>query len=84
VWLGVAPARLPAAGRQLARHSGTKLLSAATGRFNLVGHVVLPHRTDVFRYTAEVVGALPGLIASEITLHLATLKHAWTKMTIPS
>ncbi|MFI6359667.1 Lrp/AsnC family transcriptional regulator [Streptomyces sp. NPDC050743] len=84
VWLSVEPDRLDAAGRQLARHTGTKLLSAATGRFNLVGHVVLPHRTDVFRYTAEVVGALPGLIASEITLHLATLKHAWTKMTIPS
>ncbi|WUD78617.1 Lrp/AsnC family transcriptional regulator [Streptomyces sp. NBC_00510] len=84
VWLSVEPDRLDAAGRQLARHAGTKFLSAATGRFNLVGHVVLPHRTDVFRYTAEVAGALPGLVASEITLHLATLKHAWTKMTIPA
>ncbi|MER6436014.1 Lrp/AsnC family transcriptional regulator [Streptomyces sp. NPDC001185] len=83
VWLSVEPDRLDAAGRQLARHSGTKLLSAATGRFNLVGHVVLPHRSDLFRYTGEILGALPGLIASEITLHLATLKHAWTRMAAP-
>ncbi|MFJ5222935.1 Lrp/AsnC family transcriptional regulator [Streptomyces sp. NPDC088400] len=80
VWLSIEPDRLDAAGRQLARHSGTKFLAAATGRFNLVGHMVLPRRTDLFRYTGEVIGALPGLNASDVTVHLATLKGAWTRL----
>lgn len=80
LWLSIEPGRLGAAGRQLAEHPGTKFLAAATGRFNLVGHMVLPRRTDLFRYTDEVIGALPGLDASDITLHLVTLKGAWTRM----
>ncbi|MEU5838065.1 Lrp/AsnC family transcriptional regulator [Streptomyces diacarni] len=81
VWLSIEPDRLDAAGRRLAAHPGTKFLSAATGRFNLVGHMVLPRRADLFRYTSEVIGALPGLHASDITLHLATLKYSWHRMT---
>ncbi|MFJ8791263.1 Lrp/AsnC family transcriptional regulator [Streptomyces sp. NPDC102462] len=80
LWLSIEPDRLDAAGRQLARHPGTKFLGAATGRFNLVGHMVLPRRVDLFRYTSDVIGALPGLIASDITLHLATLKYSWHRM----
>ena len=80
LWLSIEPGRLEAAGRQLAEHPGTKFLAAATGRFNLVGHMVLPRRTDLFRYTDDVIGALPGLVASDITLHLVTLKGAWTRM----
>lgn len=80
VWLSIEPDRLDAAGRRLARHPGTKFLGAATGRFNLVGHMVLPHRSDLFRYTSDVIGSLPGLIASDVTLHLATLKYSWHRM----
>lgn len=80
VWLSIEPDQLDAAGRQLARHPGTKFLAAATGRFNLVGHMVLPRRTDLFPYTGEVIGALPGLNASDVTVHLATLKGAWTRL----
>ncbi|MCA1226251.1 Lrp/AsnC family transcriptional regulator [Saccharopolyspora sp. 6M] len=78
LWLSIHPGRLDAAGRQLAAHPGTKFLAAATGRFNLVGQMVLPAKADLFRYTDEVIGTLPGLHASDITLHLATLKRAWT------
>ncbi|CAM5564036.1 AsnC family transcriptional regulator OS=Streptomyces gougerotii OX=53448 GN=asnC PE=4 SV=1 [Streptomyces diastaticus subsp. diastaticus] len=42
--------------------------------------MVLPRRTDLFRYTGEVIGALPGLNASDVTVHLATLKGAWTRL----
>jgi DNA-binding Lrp family transcriptional regulator len=80
LWLSIEPGRLEAAGRRLAAHPGTKFLAAATGRFNLVGHMVLPRRTDLFRYTDEVIGALPGLNASDVTLHLVTLKGAWTRL----
>ncbi|WP_016908704.1 Lrp/AsnC family transcriptional regulator [Streptomyces xiaopingdaonensis] len=80
LWLSIDPGRLEKAGRQLAQHPGTKFLAASTGRFNLVGHMVLPRRTDLFRYTDEVIGSLPGLNASDVTLHLVTLKGAWTRM----
>ncbi|GGT36468.1 Lrp/AsnC family transcriptional regulator [Streptomyces althioticus] len=80
VWLSIEPGKLEAAGRQLARHPGTKFLGAATGRFNLVGHMVLPRRTDLYPYTSEVIGSLPGLIASDVTLHLATVKYSWYRM----
>ncbi|MET7640768.1 Lrp/AsnC family transcriptional regulator [Streptomyces sp. NPDC005438] len=80
VWLSIEPDRLDSAGRQLARHPGTKFLGAATGRFNLAGHMVLPRRADLFRYTSDVIGALPGLIAYDVTLHLATLKYSWHLM----
>lgn len=80
VWLSIEPGRLERAGRQLAAHPGTKFLAAATGRFNLVGHMVLPDKSDLFRYMDEVVGSLPGLHASDITLHLLTLKGAWTRL----
>ncbi|MEV1023134.1 Lrp/AsnC family transcriptional regulator [Streptomyces sp. NPDC050264] len=80
VWLSIEPDRLDDAGRQLAQHPGTKFLGAATGRFNLVGHMVLPRRTDLYRYTSDVIGALPGLIASDVTLHLVTTKYSWHRM----
>ncbi|MEU6676530.1 Lrp/AsnC family transcriptional regulator [Streptomyces sp. NPDC046925] len=83
VWLSIEPDRLEAAGRQLARHPGTKFLGAATGRFNLVGHMVLPRRADLLRYTSDVIGRLPGLIASDVTLHLVTMKYSWHRMVRP-
>ncbi|PWS49345.1 Lrp/AsnC family transcriptional regulator [Streptomyces sp. FT05W] len=84
VWLSIEPDRLDAAGRQLAKHPGTKFVSASTGRFNLVGHVVLPRRADLFPYTREVIGALPGLLASDVTLHLVTMKYSWHRMVRPT
>ncbi|WP_055468194.1 Lrp/AsnC family transcriptional regulator [Streptomyces ardesiacus] len=83
VWLSIEPGKLDAAGRQLAGHPGTKFLSAATGRFNLIGHMVLPRRADLHPYTSDVIGSLPGLIASDVTLHLATLKYSWHRMDRP-
>lgn len=80
LWLSIHPGQLNAAGRQLAAHPGTKFLAASTGRFNLVGQMVLPAKKDLFRYTDEVIGTLPGLHASDVTLHLATLKRAWTRV----
>ncbi|WP_406689987.1 Lrp/AsnC family transcriptional regulator [Saccharopolyspora sp. ID03-671] len=80
LWLSIHPGHLDEAGRRLAAHPGTKFLAAATGRFNLVGQMVLPAKADLFGYTTEVIGTLPGLNASDVTLHLATLKRAWTRV----
>jgi DNA-binding Lrp family transcriptional regulator len=78
LWLSVLPSKLDEAGQQLAADPGTKYLSAATGRFNLIGQIVLRHYGELYRHTTEVVGALPGLQAADVTLQVSTLKRAWT------
>lgn len=78
LWLTVDPGELDRAGNELARRPSTKYLSAATGRFNLVGQVVLGHYGELYAYTTQVVGSLPGLRAADITLQTQTLKRAWT------
>jgi DNA-binding Lrp family transcriptional regulator len=82
LWLSVQPAELDAAGKQLARHPGTKYLSATTGRFNLVGQIVLRHYGELYGHTTDVVGALPGLRSADVTLQVATLKRAWTSTSL--
>ncbi|GAB3003811.1 AsnC family transcriptional regulator [Amycolatopsis acidiphila] len=77
LWLSVLPSELDRAGQQLAAHPATKYLSATTGRFNLAGQIVLRHYGELYRHTTDVVGALPGLQAADITLQVATLKRAW-------
>lgn len=78
LWLSVRPAELDSAGKQLAAHPSTKYLSATTGRYNLVGQIVLRHYGELYGHTTDVVGALPGLRAADVTLQAATLKRAWT------
>jgi DNA-binding Lrp family transcriptional regulator len=77
LWLSVLPKDLDRAGQQLAAHPGTKYLSATTGRFNLVGQIVLRHYGELYRHTTDVVGALPGLREADVTLQVSTLKRAW-------
>jgi DNA-binding Lrp family transcriptional regulator len=78
LWLSVDPAQLDAAGTILATHPATKYLSATTGRFNLVGQIALRHHGELYPYTIDVVGGLPGVRASDVTLQTRTLKRAWT------
>lgn len=77
LWLSVRPARLDEAARALAAHPTTRYLSATTGTFDLVGQVALRHYGDLYRYTTDVVGTLPGVDRAETTLQLRTLKRAW-------
>ncbi|MEU1689055.1 Lrp/AsnC family transcriptional regulator [Micromonospora sp. NPDC005707] len=77
LWLDVEPAQLDAAGRRLAEDPGTKYLSATAGRFNLCAQVSLRHFADLYRFTTDVVGALPGVRRADTTLQLDTLKRAW-------
>jgi len=82
LWLDVNPAQLEAAGRQLASHPGTKYLSATTGSFNLCGQVSLRDFVELYPFTTDVVGALPGLRRADTTLQLDTLKRAWAPVNL--
>lgn len=83
VWLSVRPDRLDQAARALAAHHTTRYLSATTGSFDLVGQVALRHHGELYRYTTDVLGTLPGVRAAEITLQLHTLKRAWSPTPAP-
>ena len=76
-WLTVDPAELEHVGVQLSKERSTRYVSATTGRFNLCLHGVLPGYGDLYHYTTDVIGALPGLRAADITLQVRTLKTAW-------
>lgn len=78
LWLTVDAAHLERAGTTLARHPATKYLSATTGPFDLVGQVTLRHHGELYPYTTEVIGALPGVRAADMTLQIRTYKRAWT------
>ncbi|GHF66170.1 DNA-binding Lrp family transcriptional regulator [Amycolatopsis bartoniae] len=83
LWLSILPSELDKAGQQLAAHPATKYLSATTGRFNVAGQIVLRHYGELYRYTTDVVGALPGLQAADVTLQVNTLKRAWAPTPAP-
>lgn len=78
LWVDVEPASLERAGRLLARAPSTKYLSATTGRFNLCAQISLESIADLYPFTTDVVGRLPGVRDAETTLQVETLKRAWT------
>lgn len=77
LWLVVEPGRIDEVGERLAKHPSTRYVSAATGRHNLILQGVLPHYGDLYQYTTQVVGQLPGLVSADLTLQVQTLKRAW-------
>jgi DNA-binding Lrp family transcriptional regulator len=79
-WLSVQPGELENVGAQLAKHPSTRYVSATTGRFNLCLHGVLPGYGDLYQYLTDVVGALPGVRAADMTLQARTLKRAYVRI----
>jgi DNA-binding Lrp family transcriptional regulator len=79
-WLSVDPAELESVGVQLAKERSTTYVAATTGRFNLCLHGVLPGYADLYRYSTDVIGALPGVRTADITLQVQTLKRAWVHL----
>ncbi len=77
LWLAVDPAHINDVGEQLAKQPSTRYVSAATGRHNLILQGVLPGYGDLYPYTTDVIGQLPGLQAADLTLQVQVLKRAW-------
>lgn len=77
LWLEVAPAQVQEVGERLAKHPATRYVAAATGRHNLILQGVLPGYGDLYPYTTEVIGQLPGVQSADLTLQVQALKRAW-------
>lgn len=77
LWLAVDPAHIDEVGERLAKHPATRYVAASTGRHNLILQGVLPGYGDLYPYTTEVIGQLPGLQSADLTLQVQALKRAW-------
>lgn len=79
-WFSVMPGELDNVGAQLAKQPSSRCVAATAGRFNLFLHGVLPGYGDLYHYTTDVVGALPGLQTADVTMQVRTLKRAWVRI----
>ena len=64
-------------GSEIAKHASTRYVSAATGRHNLIVQGVLPTYGDLYPYTTDVIGQLPGVQSADLTLQVQVLKRAF-------
>lgn len=77
LWLEVAPGLVEEVGERLAKHPATRYVAATTGRHNLILQGVLSGYGDLYPYTTEVIGQLPGVQSADLTLQVQALKRAW-------
>jgi DNA-binding Lrp family transcriptional regulator len=77
LWLTVDPTHIDEVGETLAKHPASRYVAAATGRHNLIVQGVLPGYGDLYPYTTDDIGELPGLQAADLTLQVQALKRAW-------
>lgn len=80
VWMEIEPPLLKRAADSLARQRSTKFLGSTTGRFNLTAQIVLSDRSELFEYSTEVLGAVPGMRSVELSVQLQTHKRVWTSI----
>ncbi len=79
-WLSVDPSQVEHVGLQLAKEPSTRMVSATSGRFNLLLHGTLRGYGDLYHYTTDAIGSLPGVHTADITLQVQTLKRAWVRI----
>lgn len=80
LWLVVEPQHLRQTALTLAEHPSTKYLTATTGNCSLAGQFIVRDRTELFHYTTEVLGSLPGIRSAELSIQTATYKRVWTSI----
>lgn len=81
-WLTVAPGRLAAVGRAMARHPEVGFVAATTGPSNLVAGLVCRDTGAFYDYLTQGLGELEGVVAVETAPLLRSVKRAG--MMIPS
>jgi DNA-binding Lrp family transcriptional regulator len=80
LWLRVHPAQLKAVGRALARMAEVAFAAAVSGPHNL--HAVVHSRDldDLFEFTTDRIGTLPGVEALEVTPTWRQIKQVGTRV----
>lgn len=80
LWLEVEPQHLTKTALALAEHPSTKYLTATTGSCSLSGQFIVRNRAELFHYSTEVLGALPGIRSADFSIQTTTHKRVWTSI----
>lgn len=75
IWLSIHASALEAAGKQLAQHGAVRFATATTGPSNLVAIAAFADLGALYAFLTGTVGALPGLLGSEVTPIVRILKR---------
>ncbi|MEU4927945.1 Lrp/AsnC ligand binding domain-containing protein [Streptomyces yokosukanensis] len=80
LWLRVHPSAVKSVGRALAQEPGIAFAAAVSGPYNI--HAVAHCRDldELFEYTSDRIGSLPGVQSMEISPLLQQIKQAGTLM----
>jgi DNA-binding Lrp family transcriptional regulator len=82
--LTIAPADLPAAGREIATHPEVAFAAATTGEHNLFASVATADPSALYAYLTTRAGVLPGVRSTATTPVLRTVKAAATRYGPPA
>lgn len=77
LFLRVELARLEEVASSLAARPEVRLLSATSGRADLMGEVILRSEEDLYHFRTHVLGSLPGIREVEMSAELRTVKRAY-------
>ena len=77
MWLDVEPSQRASVGKTLSVHPATKFLAATSGRYGVVGQVVLRSTRELYGYMTELLGDIPGIRGVEMMMMVETHKRMW-------
>ena len=76
LWLRVHPSAVKSAGRALAREPEIGFAAAVSGPYNLHAVAVCRNLDELFEFTTDRVGSLPGLQSMEVSPLLRHVKQS--------
>ncbi|MEU5695865.1 Lrp/AsnC family transcriptional regulator [Actinosynnema sp. NPDC020468] len=83
VWVDLAPSTLPDAVRTLAARQEVRYVAATAGDSDLLVELIVPTQADLFRFRTEVLGTLPGVRGTRLSINIRTLKRAFLPLETP-
>ncbi|WP_033295509.1 Lrp/AsnC family transcriptional regulator [Amycolatopsis jejuensis] len=83
VWVDLDPATLDDAVRTLAARQEVRYVAATAGDSDLLVELIVPTQGDLFRFRTEVLGTLPGVRGTRLSINLRTLKRAFLPLEDP-
>jgi DNA-binding Lrp family transcriptional regulator len=82
-WIGVDLSQLEQAARTLAGQREVRYLSATIGHSDLICEIILRSQDDLYGFSTQTLGRLPGVQGVDVGLELQTVKRAYVRMTTP-
>ncbi|WP_433271146.1 Lrp/AsnC family transcriptional regulator [Actinosynnema sp. CS-041913] len=82
-WVDLAPSALADAVRALAARQEVRYVAATAGDSDLLVELIMPTQADLLRFRTEVLGNLPGVRGTRVSINVRTLKRAFLPVGVP-